>query len=209
MIRLLPHQQPPAGDWKEWLLAGGRGAGLTFAMIGFVHEVAQKDGGQRIIVAAYDKFSAREISAEGESGLLARYSEHYVYHRTPPQARHSNGTVILFRGLDEPVCREKPYDLLAVDMLKYCNPDDFEAARKVAQRVVSNSVPMTAKEIETAGRDWVRAYAESGIAFTRAPSLGNTYLSERYRELLAQRYVGKPEEQTEFAGRFEGERGQA
>ena len=50
----LPHQLPPEGDWKTWVIMGGRGAGKTRAAL---------------VAETYDQ--ARDVMVHGESGILA------------------------------------------------------------------------------------------------------------------------------------------
>ncbi|WP_310298672.1 terminase large subunit domain-containing protein [Rhizobium sp. BE258] len=64
-------QKPPEGDWRTWLLLGGRGSGKTRAGAEWVHAVAS--AGQRsdlrIALVAETLGDAREVMIDGISGI--------------------------------------------------------------------------------------------------------------------------------------------
>ncbi|NND21408.1 MAG: DNA-packaging protein [Silicimonas sp.] len=73
----LPHQWPPGGDWKTWVILGGRGAGKTRAGAEWVRSQVEgalpEDPGRArrlaIIGETYDQ--ARDVMVFGESGIMA------------------------------------------------------------------------------------------------------------------------------------------
>ena len=73
----LPHQVPPAGDWKTWVVMGGRGAGKTRAGSEWVRSMVE--GGtplaagraSRLALVAETVDQAREVMVMGDSGILA------------------------------------------------------------------------------------------------------------------------------------------
>ena len=73
----LDHQMPPAGDWRAWVILGGRGAGKTRAGAEWVR--AQIEGArpldrgrcQRLAIVGETLDQAREVMVFGESGILA------------------------------------------------------------------------------------------------------------------------------------------
>ncbi len=73
----LPHQLPPLGPWRTWLIMGGRGAGKTRAGAEWVR--AQVEGArpedpgpaQRVALVGETIEQAREVMVMGESGILA------------------------------------------------------------------------------------------------------------------------------------------
>jgi len=73
----LPHQLPPEGDWRNWVVLGGRGAGKTRAGTEWVRSMVEGprplDPGRARRVAligeTYDQ--AVRVMVEGESGLIA------------------------------------------------------------------------------------------------------------------------------------------
>ena len=73
----LPHQVAPAGDWKTWVILGGRGAGKTRAGAEWVR--AQVEGSRpedegrakRVALVGETFDQARDVMVFGESGILA------------------------------------------------------------------------------------------------------------------------------------------
>ncbi|MCG7492065.1 terminase large subunit domain-containing protein [Thalassobius sp. Cn5-15] len=73
----LDHQLPPAGDWRAWVILGGRGAGKTRAGAEWVR--AQVEGArpldkgrcQRLAIVGETLDQAREVMVFGDSGILA------------------------------------------------------------------------------------------------------------------------------------------
>jgi len=73
----LPHQMPPEGDWKTWVVLGGRGAGKTRAGAEWVRSVVE--GGtpdapgqaRRVALVGETYDQALAVMVKGESGILA------------------------------------------------------------------------------------------------------------------------------------------
>lgn len=73
----LPHQLPPSGAWKSWVIMGGRGAGKTRAGSEWVR--AQVEGprpldpgkAHRVALVGETLDQVREVMIFGESGILA------------------------------------------------------------------------------------------------------------------------------------------
>jgi phage terminase large subunit-like protein len=66
----MPHQLPPAGDWRTWVILGGRGAGKTRAGAEWLRaQVAQ--GARRIAVVGETHDQAYKVMVFGESGIMA------------------------------------------------------------------------------------------------------------------------------------------
>ena len=72
-----PHQIAPDGDWKTWVILGGRGAGKTRAGAEWVRTKVEgataRDLGQvrRVALVAETLDQARDVMVFGESGILA------------------------------------------------------------------------------------------------------------------------------------------
>jgi len=62
-------QMPPEGDWRVWLLMGGRGSGKTRAGAEWVHEIANARPDIRIALVAETLGDAREVMIDGVSGI--------------------------------------------------------------------------------------------------------------------------------------------
>lgn len=73
----LPHQTPPAGNWKTWVIMGGRGAGKTRAGAEWVRSMVEGagplDGGaaRRVALVGETIDQVREVMVFGDSGILA------------------------------------------------------------------------------------------------------------------------------------------
>jgi phage terminase large subunit-like protein len=73
----LPHQLPPEGDWKTWVILGGRGAGKTRAGAEWVRAEVEGarplDAGRsrRVALVGETVEQAVTVMVEGESGIMA------------------------------------------------------------------------------------------------------------------------------------------
>ncbi len=67
---LLPHQQPPDGDWDGWLLLAGRGAGKSYATMRWLAQQARQRDRLRARIIAPTLDDAILSCVEGPSGLL-------------------------------------------------------------------------------------------------------------------------------------------
>ncbi|MFD1746553.1 DNA-packaging protein [Rhizobium helianthi] len=64
-------QKPPPGDWRTWLVMGGRGSGKTRAGAEWVHALASssRKSELRIALVAETLGDAREVMIDGASGI--------------------------------------------------------------------------------------------------------------------------------------------
>ena len=73
----LPHQLPPSGTWRTWVILNGRGAGKTRAGADWVRQQVEGatplPAGQsrRLALVADTLEQARDVMVFGESGILA------------------------------------------------------------------------------------------------------------------------------------------
>lgn len=74
-FRATEAQRPPTGDWRTWMILGGRGAGKTRAGAEWVHGLASgeipgigTDG--RIALVAENLSDGREVMVDGISGIV-------------------------------------------------------------------------------------------------------------------------------------------
>ncbi|MDR0968328.1 MAG: terminase family protein [Holosporaceae bacterium] len=70
-----PNQLLPAGDWNVWLILAGRGFGKTRAAAEAVRKWAVDGRYKRIALISNTIQEARQVMAEGESGLLSISNE--------------------------------------------------------------------------------------------------------------------------------------
>lgn len=68
-------QLPPPGDWRTWLLMGGRGAGKTRAGAEWVRERVESGAVKRIALVGPTLHDVREVMVEGVSGIRAVATE--------------------------------------------------------------------------------------------------------------------------------------
>lgn len=64
-------QRPPPGDWRTWLILGGRGSGKTRAGAEWVDFAIRHGGMRRIALVGQTRSDVREVMIEGPSGLRA------------------------------------------------------------------------------------------------------------------------------------------
>jgi phage terminase large subunit-like protein len=99
-----PDQLPPAGDWRTWLLLGGRGSGKTRSSAEWVR--AEMESGRRrnmgIIGPTAD--DVRNTMIEGPSGLLtiSPDSQRPTYEPSTRRIVYANGGVIRLFSAEEP-----------------------------------------------------------------------------------------------------------
>ena len=73
----MPHQLPPEGEWRSWVILGGRGAGKTRAGAEWVRSMVEGskplDNGRcrRVALVGETIDQVREVMVFGESGILA------------------------------------------------------------------------------------------------------------------------------------------
>ena len=73
----LPHQLPPQGDWRTWVILGGRGAGKTRAGAEWVRAVVEgptphaAGRAARVGLVAETMDQAREVMVFGDSGIMS------------------------------------------------------------------------------------------------------------------------------------------
>ncbi len=73
----LPHQLPPHGDWRTWVILGGRGAGKTRAGAEWVRAMVEgptphaTGRAARVGLVAETMDQAREVMVFGDSGIMS------------------------------------------------------------------------------------------------------------------------------------------
>ncbi|MGI3168252.1 DNA-packaging protein [Pseudooceanicola sp. C21-150M6] len=73
----MPHQLPPEGDWRSWVILGGRGAGKTRAGAEWVRSMVEGDRPldhghcRRVALVGETIDQVREVMIFGDSGILA------------------------------------------------------------------------------------------------------------------------------------------
>lgn len=73
----MPHQIAPSGDWRTWVILGGRGAGKTRAGAEWVRKMVEgtlphaPGDARRVALVGETMDQAREVMVFGDSGLLS------------------------------------------------------------------------------------------------------------------------------------------
>lgn len=120
------HQLPPEGDWRTWVILGGRGAGKTRAGAEWVRAQVEGSGpldagpASRVALVGETIEQAREVMVFGESGILACSPDDRrpVWSATRRQLSWPNGAVAqLFSASDPERLRGPQFDAAWVDEL--------------------------------------------------------------------------------------------
>ncbi|MBM7068042.1 DNA-packaging protein [Actibacterium sp. 188UL27-1] len=122
----MPHQLPPEGDWRSWVIMGGRGAGKTRAGAEWVRSKVEgprpEDTGeaQRVALVGETVEQTREVMVFGESGILACSppDRRPVWEATRKRLVWPNGAVAqVFSAHDPESLRGPQFDAAWVDEL--------------------------------------------------------------------------------------------
>jgi hypothetical protein len=99
-----PHQLPPDGDWRIWLVISGRGWGKTFTGAGWLCEKALMNPGTEWAVVAPTFTDVRRTCVEGPSGIIKSLTPEQLkfYNRSNGQITLVNGSKIHMISADEP-----------------------------------------------------------------------------------------------------------
>src|SRR5215469_12533201 len=97
-----PEQRLPEGNWRTWLLMGGRGAGKTRTLVETVRVWVRENPIVNIIAPTAD--SMRAVVVEGPAGILAVCPdrERPEYSPSTRQLNWPNGAKSLLFSAEEP-----------------------------------------------------------------------------------------------------------
>ena len=196
----LDHQMPPEGDWRTWVIMGGRGAGKTRAGAEWVRSQVEgskpTDAGRchRIALVGETIEQVREVMVFGESGILACSPPDRmpVWKATRKQLEWPNGATAQVFSASEPEGLRGPQfdgawvDELAKwkkgqetwDMLQFCMRlgDD--------PRAVITTTPRNVGVLKA-------ILANGSTVTTHAPTEANrAYLAASFLEEVRTRYAG-------------------
>ncbi len=196
----MPHQLPPEGDWRTWVILGGRGAGKTRAGAEWVRTMVEGPSAalqgvaQRVALVGETIEQAREVMIFGESGILAT---------SPPALRpdwvagrkmlqwENGATAQLFSAFDPESLRGPQFDAAWVDELaKWPQPEAawdmlqfglrLGDAPRATVTTTPRNVPLLRRLLETDG-----TATTSATTFDNAANLAPSFLRE-----VRQRYGG-------------------
>jgi Uncharacterized conserved protein len=188
-------QRPPAGEWRHWLLMGGRGSGKTRAGAEWVHALASagRRSDLRIALVAETLGDAREVMVDGLSGICR------VAGAAAPEVEISrrrlvwpNGAVAQIFSSEDPESLRGPQFHLAwcdeIGKWKYAE-DTFDMLQfglrlGAAPRLVATTTPRPVPLVK-------RLIADPGTVVTRISTLSNAdNLSPGFIAAMQERYGG-------------------
>ena len=194
------HQKTPKGDWKTWVIMGGRGAGKTRAGAEWVR--AQVEGSKpndpgrckRVALIAETLDQARDVMVFGESGVIAcsPHDRRPVWQATKRQLVWPNGAVAqIFSASDPESLRGPQFDCAWADELaKWKKGQETWDMLQFALRLGEDPRQV----VTTTPRDNVvlrRLLAQEGTSMTSAPTQANSaYLADSFLEHVEERYAG-------------------
>jgi len=186
----LPHQVAPEGEWDVWLLLGGRGSGKTMAGTHYVLDHLRLMGKHaRVGVGAPTIADARDVCAEGVTGLINMAPGEFKYNRSIGEAHHIDGGYVKFMGSEEPARWNGPqWSLLWADELALWNEASWHQAQ-FGLRLGEH--PKAIVTTTPKNREFVRDLSElKSTATVRATTFDNPTLSASVQERLQQQYGG-------------------
>lgn len=194
------HQRPPLGDWRTWLILGGRGAGKTRAGSEWVRSIVEgptpRDRGRarRVGLVGETIDQTREVMVFGESGILAC---------SPPDRRPEwiagrkmlvwpNGAQAQVLSAHDPdAIRGYQFDALWADELaKWRNAQDSWDMLQMALRIGTDPracVTTTPRNVSILRE----ILARDSTVSTHAPTEANrAWLADGFLEEVQARYAG-------------------
>ena len=194
------HQLPPEGDWKTWVILGGRGAGKTRAGAEWVRAMVEGSGpedegrARRVALVGETVDQVREVMVFGESGILAC---------SPPDRRPTweagrkrlvwpNGAVAQVFSAHEPEALRGPqFDAAWVDELaKWKKAQETWDMLQFGLRL--GEYPQVCVTTTPRNVDLLRSLlARASTVSTHAPTEANrAYLADSFLEEVRARYAG-------------------
>lgn len=196
----LPHQLPPEGDWKSWVIMGGRGAGKTRTGAEWVrgivrgeHPFAARPVG-RIALIGETAADARDVMVEGVSGILAVHGagERPLWEPSRRRLQWPNGaTAHVYSAEDPESLRGPQFECAWLDELaKWRHAEEtfdmlqFGLRLGAHPRQVVTTTPRPVPMIR-------RLVADPRTAITRAATIANAAnLAPGFLERIVARYAG-------------------
>ena len=196
-----PQQLPPdGGDWRTWLLLGGRGSGKTRAGAEWVRAralglwPATGPRSERIAIVAPTFDEARLVMIEGKSGLLAVHpdGERPIYAPSKREITWRNGSIAQIFSAEEPEGLRGPqFDAAWCDELaKWKHADACWDMLAFALRLGSNprvTVTTTPRAVPLLKR--LMADATTEISISRTGD-NKTFLARSFWKDVQARYGG-------------------
>ena len=203
----LPHQIPPDGNWDTWMIRGGRGAGKTFTGAHYVLDHLRKFGSQaRVGVGAPTIGDARDVCAEGKSGIMTLAGSEFNYNRSLMEGWHRNGGYIKFLGSEKPDRWNGPeWSLVWADELSLWREKSYHemllGLRLDPAELILTLTPRPRKFLK-------EIVADESTVVTTATTRDNPHLSKHAIDRLYRKYggtrLGRQQLDGEFIDEIEG-----
>ncbi|MEP5760318.1 MAG: terminase family protein [Litoreibacter sp.] len=206
----LDHQMPPEGDWRTWVIMGGRGAGKTRAGSEWVRSMVEGDmpldiGRARRVALIGETFDqVRDIMVFGESGIIACSPPDRKPHwnATKRQLEWPNGAVAEAHSATSPEGLRGPqFDAAWLDELAKWKKAD-EAYDMVQFGLRLGTMPQ--QVITTTPRNvqvLKDVLAQTSTMVSTAPTEANrAYLAENFLEEVRARFGGSRQGRQELDG---------
>ena len=206
----LPHQLPPAGAWKTWVIMGGRGAGKTRAGSEWVRAEVEGAGpmdagrSRRVALVGETVDQVIAVMIEGESGILAcsppdRRPE---WQATKKQLLWPNGAIAQVFSAHEPDSLRGPqFDAAWVDELaKWPKAEQAWDQLQFGLRLGENPRHVVTTTPQNVGvlKDILK---NPSTVMTHAPTEANrAYLAASFLQEVRTRYAGTTKGAQELDG---------
>ncbi len=196
----LEHQVAPKGDWRSWVILGGRGAGKTRAGAEWVRAMVEGarpgDPGRamRVALVAETVEQAREVMVFGESGILACSppDRRPVWISTRNMLVWPNGAEArLYSAFDPERLRGPQFDAAWADELGKWRKgqeawDNLQLAVRLGAdpRICVTTTPRASEVLKG-------LLGQGSTVVTHAPTQANrAYLADSFLEEVQARYAG-------------------
>jgi phage terminase large subunit-like protein len=196
----LDHQLPPEGDWRTWVIMGGRGAGKTRAGSEWVRSEVEGSPplapgrSRRVALVGETIEQVREVMIMGDSGILACSppDRRPVWEATRKRLVWPNGAVAQVFSAHEPESLRGPqFDAAWVDELaKWKKAEDawdmLQFGLRLGQtpRQVVTTTPRNISVLK-------RILDNKSTVVTHAPTEANSaYLADSFLAEVRERYEG-------------------
>jgi len=201
----MEHQLPPEGDWRTWVILGGRGAGKTRAGSEWIRQMVEgsrpKMPGRcaRVALVGETLDQAREVMVFGESGILACAPPDRRPHwsATRRQLTWPNGAVAQIYSASDPESLRGPqFDCAWVDELaKWKKPQEAWDMLQFSLRLGDNPqqlVTTTPRNVATLKEILARDNTRSTHASTDAnrANLAKSFLQDVRAKYAGTRLAG-------------------
>ncbi|MGZ9812498.1 DNA-packaging protein [Pseudoroseicyclus sp. H15] len=208
----MEHQLPPEGDWRSWVILGGRGAGKTRAGAEWVRsmvEGARPDSpgkARRVALVGETIDQAREIMVFGESGIMACSppDRRPDWIATRRMLRWPNGAEARLYSAHEPEALRGPqFDVAWVDELAKWKKgeeawDMLQFCLRLGDdpRVCVTTTPRNSAALKS-------LLAQPSTCRTHAPTMANrANLAAGFMEEVQRRYAGTRRGREEIEGQM-------